>query len=300
VLGFGAIKERCAVHDVDTCAGVRDRRATVGNGRFRPREGGIRVIKPLIGLITVSQIDRRLVPTMARLVRDEDRLPSGLGDFNPEPPASGSTISIGVDGSSAGEQCHHRYIYPCIRALLPHRKTLSILDAGCGGGFIAAQLAAMGHQVVGIDSAPGEISAAKSMYPAVRFELASVYDDLTNLMPPGGWDLIVSAEVIEHLYSPRDFLRNVHKHLHRAGSLILSTPYHGYLKNLALSLLDQWDHHHGVDWDGGHIKFFSPKTLTVMLRETGFGEPAFRNAGRVPWLWRSIVCRCEIQSDGVR
>jgi 2-polyprenyl-6-hydroxyphenyl methylase/3-demethylubiquinone-9 3-methyltransferase len=63
------------------------------------------------------------------------------------------------------------------------------------------------------------------------------------------------------------------------------------MKNLALSLLDRWDDHHTVRWDGGHIKFFSEKTLTALLGETGFTDIRFSNAGRVPWLWKSMVCR---------
>jgi len=77
------------------------------------------------------------------------------------------------------------------------------------------------------------------------------------------------------------------------GSIILITPYHGYLKNLALSLLNYWDKHHTVDWKGEHINFFSEKTLSKMLVEAGFPNITFNNAGRVPWLWESMVCRAE-------
>ena len=54
------------------------------------------------------------------------------------------------------------------------------------------------------------------------------------------------------------------------GEMIISTPYHGYLKNLALAITGKFDRHFTVLWDGGHIKFWSVKTLTKLLNEFGF------------------------------
>jgi 2-polyprenyl-6-hydroxyphenyl methylase/3-demethylubiquinone-9 3-methyltransferase len=69
----------------------------------------------------------------------------------------------------------------------------------------------------------------------------------------------------------------------------LSTPYHGYLKNLALALCDRWDHHHTALWHGGHIKFFSRATIGRLLSDNGFEVQGFRGVGRVPYLWKSMV-----------
>lgn len=73
----------------------------------------------------------------------------------------------------------------------------------------------------------------------------------------------------------------------------LTTPYHGYLKNLVLSIFNYWDKHHTVDWEGGHIKFFSERTLRQMLMATGFANITFNNAGRLQYLWKSMVCRAQ-------
>ena len=66
------------------------------------------------------------------------------------------------------------------------------------------------------------------------------------------------------------FLENTFLVLRSGGSLILTTPYHGYLKNLALSLFNKWDKHFTVERRGGHIKFFSEETLARMLSSCGF------------------------------
>ena len=73
------------------------------------------------------------------------------------------------------------------------------------------------------------------------------------------------------------------------GRFICTTPYHGYLKNLAISLTNKWDDHITPFWDGGHIKFWSRKTLGRLLTEAGFTNLQFRGAGRLPYLWMSMV-----------
>jgi SAM-dependent methyltransferase len=193
--------------------------------------------------------------------------------------------------ASAGEHSHHKYILKSIVALMPTGYSLSVLDAGCGNGFIAAHIARLGHRVIGIDSGASGLRWARAAHPAIRYELRTVYDDLCDLMPHGGWDLIVSSEVIEHLSRPLAFLRNMNTHLRSRGAIILTTPYHGYLKNLALSFANAWDRHHGSLDESGHIKFFSESTLGGALIATGFEPPVFRNAGRAPLFWKSIVCR---------
>jgi hypothetical protein len=79
------------------------------------------------------------------------------------------------------------------------------------------------------------------------------------------------------------------KYLMGGGAIIISTPYHGYLKNLALSVFNHWDKHHTPLWDGGHIKFWSKRTLTVLLEEQGFKVEKIIGVGRLPYLWKSMV-----------
>ena len=74
----------------------------------------------------------------------------------------------------------------------------------------------------------------------------------------------------------------------------MSTPYHGYLKNLALAMTGKLDGHFSVLWDGGHIKFFSRATLERMLTDQGFEVLAFAGAGRLPLLWKSMLVNARV------
>jgi hypothetical protein len=42
-------------------------------------------------------------------------------------------------------------------------------------------------------------------------------------------------------------------------------------------------------WDGGHIKFWSKKTLSELLKREGFEVIDFHGVGRLPYLWKSMV-----------
>jgi len=185
----------------------------------------------------------------------------------------------------------HIYTLPAILSLIPKSgdsKHLSILDAGSGNGYIARELYRRGYQVTAFDISPDGIGLAKEIEPNIKWFVRSLYDNLQDLSE-SGFDVIVSSEVIEHLYSPQKFLSNMHSILRENGTLILTTPYHGYLKNLALSLFDAWDKHHTVEWEGGHIKFFSQKSISKMLQQTGFDQIQFNNAGRTVYLYKSMV-----------
>ena len=101
--------------------------------------------------------------------------------------------------------------------------------------------------------------------------------------------MAIATEVVEHLFHPRELLRLAHNKLREGGLLVLSTPYHGWLKNVAISVLNKWDWHHTVFWDGGHIKFWSRATLGKLLEEEGFDVVGFHGCGRAPYLWASMV-----------
>ncbi len=131
---------------------------------------------------------------------------------------------------------------------------------------------------------------AELAHPGVEFSVADVTGPFNDLgCPAGAFDVVITTEVIEHVYSPRKLAANAFQALCAGGELILTTPYHGYLKNLALALTGRLDAHFTVLWDGGHIKFWSRRTLTILLKEAGFTDIAFYGTGRCPFFWKSMV-----------
>ncbi len=77
------------------------------------------------------------------------------------------------------------------------------------------------------------------------------------------------------------------------GVAIISTPYHGYWKNLALAVTGKMDYHFTPLWTHGHIKFWSRDTLGRLLREAGFENISFRRVGRIHPLAKSMIAIAE-------
>lgn len=181
----------------------------------------------------------------------------------------------------------HAYLVPKVLSLVPPGAR-RIVDVGCGNGFLAGVLASHGYEVVGVEPSLDGLAQARAAHPAVRFEQGLVDLQLAERIG-GDFDVVIATEVIEHLTAPRELLRLGARLLRPGGRMLVSTPYHGYLKNLALSVSGAWDGHFDVGWDGGHIKFFSASTLRKMLLECGFDAVEFAYAGRTVWLWKSMI-----------
>jgi len=141
--------------------------------------------------------------------------------------------------------------------------------------------------VTGVDPSVEGIAQAQAAYPHLKLKPGSAYDDLAARY--GRFPVVLSLEVVEHVYAPRGYARTVFDLLERGGVAIISTPYHGYWKNLALAATGKMDAHFTALWDHGHIKFWSMKTLGELLREAGFEDIRFERVGRVPALAKSMI-----------
>lgn len=180
------------------------------------------------------------------------------------------------------------YIVPTLLQLLEEKQIKGkILDIGCGNGSMARSLEAQGYEVWGCEWDPAGVEIANRAKPGrfMRWDL----NDPREQFPWKEFQAVISSEVIEHLYFPRNLFRLAHRVLMPDGLLFVTTPYHGYFKNLALCLAGKWDRHHDVHSDGQHIKFFSPKTLGTMMQAEGFRKEGWKGCGRAPGLWKSMV-----------
>ena len=191
----------------------------------------------------------------------------------------------------AGTNGSHAYLLPRVLGVLdsldlpPDGRRL--FDLGCGNGAAAAALAEHGWQVTGVDPSRDGIRFAQAAHPHLRLEEGSCYEDLAARF--GRFPVVTSLEVVEHVYSPRRLVECVYDLLEPGGWAILSTPYHGYWKNLALALAGRLDTHFTALWDNGHIKFWSRRTLNQLLEEADLPVVRFAYAGRVSVFAKSMI-----------
>lgn len=186
---------------------------------------------------------------------------------------------------------NHGYLWPAVLDELHRLATppVRVLDAGCGSGAFSKTLHDdLGCAVYGCDLSESGIALARENAPGCRFELLSLYDDFVENFGTQ-FDLVVSVEVVEHLYDPRSFVTRVREALTTRGVFVLTTPYHGYLKNLIIAASGRCDAHYNPLNKGGHIKFWSKRTITTLLESAGFDVERISGVGRLPWLWKSMV-----------
>jgi 2-polyprenyl-6-hydroxyphenyl methylase/3-demethylubiquinone-9 3-methyltransferase len=185
--------------------------------------------------------------------------------------------------SDALHHAHHHYLDDEVSSILAQLSwpvgERRVFELGCGNGSFAKILSDHGYAVTAIDTSIDGINLARCSFPGIAFHNGSAYDDLSTKF--GKFNAVVSLEVVEHIF--------VYELLEHGGAAIISTPYHSYVKNLALAVSGKMDAHFTALWDYGHVKFWSMKTLRILLLEAGFQEVRFRRVGRIPPLAKSII-----------
>lgn len=198
----------------------------------------------------------------------------------------------GYEFANAALNAANLYLLPVVREELDKLRVattlpLRVFELGCGNGAVANALSEDGYSLIGCDPSTEGIRQATRAYPHLMLAQRSAYDDLR--MEFGQFPVVLSLEVVEHLYFPRKYAATVFNLLDLGGTAIISTPYHGYWKNLALAVTGRMDEHFTALWDYGHIKFWSVKTLSQLLREAGFVDIRFRFVGRIPIVAKSMI-----------
>src|SRR5262245_2240294 len=107
----------------------------------------------------------------------------------------------------AANSCAHNYILrpllTILDAAVAEGRSQRVFDVGCGNGFIAGILEHSGFAVSGIDTSRSGIAIANREHPRINLRWGSAYDDLRSVH--GTFPIVISLEVVEHLYNPKLF-----------------------------------------------------------------------------------------------
>ncbi|HEV7586405.1 MAG TPA: class I SAM-dependent methyltransferase [Solirubrobacteraceae bacterium] len=162
-----------------------------------------------------------------------------------------------------------------------------VLDVGCGEGRFAAELAAAGASVVGIDVAEEPLRRARELHPQLDVRLVPAGGEWD--LPDARFDVVWAGEVIEHVADTAAWLSEVRRVLRSGGRLLVSTPAHGRLAMLRLALSPAALAEH-FDPRGEHLRFYTRESLRELLEEFRF-EPVDVRAAGAPWARRLLLAR---------
>ena len=140
--------------------------------------------------------------------------------------SAAATVAEGYSEYRAGLEDSHAYLLPAVLAALgPPSRDVRIFELGCGNGSVAEEFDRRGWSVVGVDPSPEGIAQARRLRPHLDIRAGSADDDLAARY--GQFDVVLSLEVVEHVYAPRRWARSLFDLVRPGGQAIVSTPYHG-------------------------------------------------------------------------
>lgn len=124
-----------------------------------------------------------------------------------------------------GHTAKLRYLLEELAQLRAARKSpLRILDLGCGNGWAVTRfLGQSGDQVVGVDLHAPSVAYAQRHFAGERLSFRCA--DIEMLQKEEAlWDVIVLADVLEHLRNPEKVLENCRALLDRGGRVLVALP----------------------------------------------------------------------------
>jgi 2-polyprenyl-3-methyl-5-hydroxy-6-metoxy-1,4-benzoquinol methylase len=150
-----------------------------------------------------------------------------------------------------------------------------VLEVGVGEGFISGYLSEKFPAVhfTGVDLSAADAARAAKKFPRLEAQVASAYD-LGAL--PGGYDLVICCEVLEHLDEP---LRAIDEMLkHRPRHLLLSVPHEPFF---LLSNLARGKNVTRLGNDPEHVNHWGPRSFRRLLEAR---LEVLRMTASYPWI----------------
>jgi len=127
----------------------------------------------------------------------------------------------------------------------------SLLDVGCGDGMLMARVAPLFERIIGVDSEMGAIRLAKEKLSALRNCEALHISSYDLPFAAQTFDVVASADVIEHLKDPARHLQEIGRVLTPGGAVVLTTP--------------KW--RPDGKWDQRHEREYRAEELRALLAE---------------------------------
>lgn len=161
-----------------------------------------------------------------------------------------------------------------------------VLDVGCGSGALLARLDGRAGHRAGVELSATAAAAA-----------AEVADEVVNLpvtepLPflPASFDVVVCADILEHLPEPAAVLSAVAGLCRPGGAVVISVPNIAYWQARLRLLRGVWRYEPTGLFDSGHLRFLTRDTLAELVSGCGLAVESITPA-EVPGLAPHVLDR---------
>jgi len=174
-----------------------------------------------------------------------------------------------------------------------------VLDVGCASGYLGTQLSMRRCAIVGIEIDGRAAAVARDSGAYLEVHEIDLDDDASSL-PVGPFDIVLCADVLEHLRDPERVLKRLRPLIAGTGSIVISLPNVAHVSVRARLMAGRFDYAERGILDRTHIHLYTYKSARALGRAAGFrltaelaGSNRFGNAlsfGPWPIRWlRSLL-----------
>jgi SAM-dependent methyltransferase len=184
--------------------------------------------------------------------------------------------------------------------LLGVREGLSVLDIGCGAGYMLEKAARRTFLALGVDLDEGRLRAARDglaggRRPGQRRTALVAGDGQRLPFADASFDRIICTETLEHVADDQLTLRELARVLRPGGRLAVSVP-HFLCEAILYRLIRGY-----LEFPGGHRRIYTPRALAGALTRAGLHPYAgYRRDSleAVYWILLSLLSRPPRRCDG--
>jgi 2-polyprenyl-3-methyl-5-hydroxy-6-metoxy-1,4-benzoquinol methylase len=172
-----------------------------------------------------------------------------------------------------------------------------VLECGVSSGYFASLLVRAGLRVDGHELDPEAGERARKVCERVYVGDLNTFDPVEL---DGSYDVLLFGDTLEHLPDPAAVLRRLRTHLDDSGALILSIPN---VANWAIRLgllAGRFDYTDRGIMDRTHLRFYTQRTLTLMLEDAGFRIERMIVTAPVPFVKSEKVGRLATRVANLR